>query len=118
MASLINNDPELMKKVMPDFAMGCRRLGLGEEFLLALTTDKVSLANSGIESFTERGIKCEDGTTMDFDVIICATGFDVSFRPPFEMIGREGRRLGDEWDSEPQAYLALAASGYPNFLSM
>lgn len=117
MASIINNDPDLMKKVMPDFAMGCRRLGLGEEFLQALNTPKVSLADSGIEAFTETGVKCKDGSTIDVDVVICATGFDVSFRPPFEMIGREGRVLGDEWDTEPEAYLALAASGYPNFLS-
>ncbi|KAJ4177560.1 hypothetical protein NW755_013780 [Fusarium falciforme] len=116
MASMINNDPALMKKVMPDFAMGCRRLGLGEEFLHALNTPKVSLADSGIEVFTETGVKCKDGSTIDFDVVICATGFDVSFRPPFALIGREGRVLGDEWGAEPEAYLALAASGYPNFL--
>lgn len=51
---------------------------------------------------------------MDFDVIICATGFDASFRPPFDCIGRGNRNLRDEWKANLEAYLAVAATGYPN----
>lgn len=117
MAGLVGNNPDLVEKVVPDFAMGCRRLGLGEDFLKALNTPKVTLAGSQIEAFTESGVRCEDGALHDFDVVICATGFDVSFRPPFDIIGRDGRSLSNDWEKDPEAYLALAASGYPNFLS-
>ncbi|KAL1887843.1 hypothetical protein Sste5346_009955 [Sporothrix stenoceras] len=116
MAVLIDNRADLVKKIIPDFAMGCRRLGTGEDFLMSLTTPKVSVADSQVASFTETGVQCEDGSTMEFDVIICATGFDVTFRPSFEILGRDGRKLRDEWVKDPEAYLALAASGYPNFI--
>jgi hypothetical protein len=50
-------------------------------------------------------------------VTICATGFDVSFRPYFPVIGQGGVHLADHWSSDPEAYLAMAASRFPNFLS-
>lgn len=117
MAERLRNDPVLTKRLIPDFAMGCRRLGPGEGFLEALTAENVTIAGSRAESFSEKGIRCEDGTEYEFDVIICATGFDVSFRPYFPIVGREGKNLSEEWTPIPEAYLAMAAHGFPNFFS-
>jgi hypothetical protein len=50
-------------------------------------------------------------------VTICATGFDISFRPYSPVIGQGGVHLADHWSSDPEAYLAMAASRFPNFLS-
>ncbi|KAH8684370.1 hypothetical protein BGZ60DRAFT_367323 [Tricladium varicosporioides] len=115
MAERLKNDPVLTKQLIPDFAMGCRRLGPGEGFLEALIAENVTIARSGAASFSEKGVTCEDGTEYEFDVIICATGFDVSFRPYFPIVGREGKNLADEWTPTPEAYLAMAAHGFPNF---
>ncbi|KAL5317709.1 hypothetical protein ACEPPN_014807 [Leptodophora sp. 'Broadleaf-Isolate-01'] len=117
MQRLLNHDPRLMKKLIPDFPMGCRRLGPGEGFLEALTAENVTVADSDIECFTEKGVRCKDGTEYEVDIIICATGFDVSFRPYFPVIGRGGRSLTEEWTPTPEAYLAMAAHGFPNFMS-
>jgi cation diffusion facilitator CzcD-associated flavoprotein CzcO len=114
----LSNDPRLMKKLIPDFALGCRRLGPGEGFLEALTADNVTVADSDIASFTEKGVRCKDGTEYEVDIVICATGFDVSFRPYFPIIGTSGKSLSEQWTPDPEAYLAMAAHGFPNFLSM
>ena len=50
------------------------------------------------------------------DVLICATGFDVSFRPRFPIIGLLGKNLQDEWACEPKSYLGIAAAEYPNYM--
>ncbi|PVH71104.1 FAD/NAD(P)-binding domain-containing protein [Cadophora sp. DSE1049] len=116
MQGLLKNDPKLTKRLIPDFAMGCRRLGPGEGFLEALTAQNVTIADSDLESFTKQGLKCKDGTEYEVDIIICATGFDVSFRPYFPVIGKGGKSLAEEWNPTPEAYLAMAAHGFPNFM--
>ncbi|KAK5044468.1 hypothetical protein LTR84_010749 [Exophiala bonariae] len=51
---------------------------------------------------TEDGIKTEHGELHHLDVIICATGFKVGFRPWFEVNGKDGRDLAEEWDPDPR----------------
>lgn len=117
MAKVLKYDDHLIKRMIPDFAVGCRRLGPAEGFLEAFHDDKVELAEGDIETFTEEGVRTIQGREYKADVIICATGFDVSFRPNYSMYGRDGLSLGALWDHNPAAYLAVAASGFPNFMS-
>lgn len=49
------------------------------------------------------------------DVLICASGFDTSFRPRFPIFGREELNLQDFWADMPKSYLGIAVSGFPNF---
>lgn len=58
-----------------------------------------------------------DGTFIKIDALVCATGFDTSFRPPFRLIGEEGEDLRDVWAEEPRSYLSIGASGFPNYFS-
>lgn len=116
MARILNNDQHLIKRLVPDFPVGCRRLGPAEGFLESFLEHNVELAEGDIESFTETGLRTVQGRSYDADVIICATGFEVSFKPQFPVIGREGHSLAQVWESDPSAYLAMAASGFPNFM--
>jgi cation diffusion facilitator CzcD-associated flavoprotein CzcO len=68
-----------------------------------------------ILKFTTGGIEMENGTNHKVDAIICATGFDTSFRPPFPLIGYSGKDLREVWKDEPRSYLSLAAAGFPNY---
>lgn len=43
--------------------------------------------------------------------------FDVSFRPRFPVIGTDGIDLRDLWATNPQAYLSMFTSGFPNYAS-
>lgn len=117
MKKILKNDKLLVQRLIPTFPMGCRRLGPAEGFLEAFLEDNVELAEGEIESFTKDGLRTTDGTEYKADVIICATGFDVSFKPVFPVIGRKNVSLGEAWKDDPSAYLAVAASGFPNFLS-
>jgi cation diffusion facilitator CzcD-associated flavoprotein CzcO len=117
MAAALGNDPKLMKRMIPDFPLGCRRLGPAEGFLECFLQSNVTLAEGDIKTFTEKGIKTSTGQEYEADVIICATGFDVSFKPYFPVIGRDGRTLAKEWADDPNAYMAMAAHGFPNFMS-
>ena len=76
----------------------------------------MSLVTDAIDRIEATGIRTVDGKLHEVDAIVCATGFDVSHRPPWPLIGRHGITLAEAWKDEPTGYLSLAASGFPNFL--
>ncbi|KAL8293255.1 hypothetical protein RQP46_000949 [Phenoliferia psychrophenolica] len=115
MAEKLPGRPDLAEMLIPDFAVGCRRLTPGGGFLEALMKDNVTLTNSGVKSVTENSIVTADGKNHEVDVLICATGFDLSFKPRFELIGRDGVDLRDKWDPRPTAYLSALTSSFPNY---
>ena len=57
----------------------------------------------------------ESGTTYDLDVIVCATGFDVSHVPHYPVTGRNGIILAQKWANEPESYLSVACPDMPNY---
>ena len=68
-----------------------------------------------IDRITAKGIRTVDGVEHAVDVIVCATGFDVSQRPTFPVIGRDDVDLRDFWENGPIHYLSIAAPGFPNY---
>ena len=50
--------------------------------------------------------------------MICATGFDVSFRPNYPTIGRNGVDLHEAWTHKPESYFSVAAKDMPNYLTV
>ena len=55
------------------------------------------------------------GVEHPLDVLICATGFDVSFKPRFPVQGPIVN-LQDEWADDPKSYLGAAAADFPNYM--
>jgi hypothetical protein len=80
-----------------------------------LTKSNVSTVYGNISSVTPAGCITDDGQSYALDALVCATGFDTSFKPRFPVIGRGGRNLQEEWKDEPRSYLGLAAHGFPNY---
>lgn len=68
-----------------------------------------------MDSFTKTGIRSADGTERDFDVIIAATGFDMSFTPRWPIVGRGGVDLQQRWADDPQCYMSAIAEDMPNY---
>lgn len=110
----LNYDEKLMEHLIPEWKVGCRRITPGEGYLEALQAENVTPNFSPIERITESGIKTKDGD-KDFDVIVCATGFDVSFCPFWNLVGRNGRKLAADWKDDPEAYLGICAPDHPNY---
>ncbi|CAK1354968.1 putative sterigmatocystin biosynthesis monooxygenase stcW [Cercospora beticola] len=121
MKEKLGNDESLAAKLTPDYEVGCRRATPGPGYLESFVRDNVSLITDRIARITPAGIVVKTSTdeeqTHEVDAIICATGFDVSHRPPFPLIGRNGVSLADCWSTEPMSYLSLCASGFPNFFT-
>ncbi|EMC94774.1 hypothetical protein BAUCODRAFT_560547 [Baudoinia panamericana UAMH 10762] len=114
MKRALGGDEELARKLTPDYEVGCRRATPGPGYLESFTRDNVTLITDAIQQIESDGIRTKDGKLHDFDAIVCATGFDVSHRPPFPLTGRHGITLAEAWKDEPASYLSLAASGFPN----
>lgn len=101
--------------LVPDFPVGCRRQTPGPGFLEAIVADHVELRWDDVDSITEKGIRGRDGTVREYDAIICATGFDTTFRPAFPIVGRNGVDLRERWAQEdPQAYFGICVPDMPN----
>ncbi|SCU86233.1 LADA_0D13212g1_1 [Lachancea dasiensis] len=117
MAQKLAKKPEVAEKVIPeDFGVGCRRPTPGNGFLEALCDPKTTLVYNNIEEVTENGLRTVDGIEHKFDVLICATGFDVSWIPHFPLIGRNGQDLREVWKQKPETYLSIAVPDFPNYL--
>ncbi|PSN60387.1 cyclohexanone monooxygenase [Corynespora cassiicola Philippines] len=114
MMAKLKDHEELRKRIVPNFPSGCRRLTPGQGYLEALLADNVSQCYETITEFTPKGLKTADGQEHEFDLIICATGFNVAFTPFFQLRGRNGQTIQDAWQDDPRAYLGIAAAGFPN----
>ncbi|WRT66381.1 uncharacterized protein IL334_003336 [Kwoniella shivajii] len=114
----LKSRPEYYDKLHPSFGVGCRRPTPGPGFLEALTQSNVEAVFSGVDHIDETGLTTSDGDRREFDVIICATGFDVSFKPRFEVLGRDSINLQEQWAECPRAYLSMFAVNFPNYFTI
>ncbi len=110
------SDPELRRKVTPDYTIGCKRILPSNRWYPALAQDNVSLHTGGVERFTARGVVGgDDGVETEVDAIVFGTGFQVTEMPAADFIrGRDGRTLNEAWGGSPRAYLGTAIPGFPN----
>ncbi|WP_112265049.1 flavin-containing monooxygenase [Lentzea terrae] len=113
-------DPELRRKLTPDYSFGCKRPTFSNDYFRTFTKPHVRLDTSTIARIDASGVVTADGRT-EIDVLVLATGFnlwDTNF-PAFEVIGRDGRDLGAWWRKNRfQAYEGVTVPGFPNYLSL
>ncbi|QGI97235.1 hypothetical protein CEK26_010304 [Fusarium fujikuroi] len=114
MRERLGNDKELCEKLIPDYEYGCRRPTPGDGYLEALRQDNTRVTFDPIVQITESGIQTTQDYT-DFDIIVCATGFDASFRRSWTVQGRNGYQLHEAWGESPEAYFGVAAANMPNY---
>ncbi|WP_446666693.1 flavin-containing monooxygenase [Flexivirga sp. B27] len=108
-------DPALRKKLTPDYTMGCKRVTMSNTYYPALAADHVTVETAPIREADRTSVTTEDGTSYDLDVLVYATGFDVtgSYRH-LGITGLGGRTLDSEWSDDIQTYYGVTAPGYPN----
>ncbi|KAI8160090.1 putative sterigmatocystin biosynthesis monooxygenase stcW [Colletotrichum sp. SAR 10_70] len=112
------NSPYLEDKLIPEWSVGCRRLTPGVNYLESLTKPNVEVVYGEITEVTERGCVSDNGQEYPVDILICATGFDTSFKPRFPVVAPSGENLQDKWAVNPESYFGMAASGFPNYFHM
>ncbi|KMU72314.1 hypothetical protein CISG_02963 [Coccidioides immitis RMSCC 3703] len=114
MRDRLAKNPELIEKLIPNYEIGCRRISPGDGYLEALQAENAKCCFSDIKRITEKGIETDEGEE-EFDLIVCATGFNTRFIPSWKLVGRDGRRLDIAWKDKPEAYLSVCAPGIPNY---
>ncbi len=112
-------DPKIADLLTPkNHGFGTRRLPLESGYYEVYNQDNVTLVDinaTPIERITEQGVRTSD-TEYEFDILIYATGFD-GVTGPYDRIdirGPGGRRLKDDWATNPRTMLGVQAEGFPN----
>jgi cation diffusion facilitator CzcD-associated flavoprotein CzcO len=62
-----------------------RRLTPGPGYLEALSKPNLEFIQTPIREFTEDGIITDDGVFRPVDAVICSTGANTDFAPPFSI---------------------------------
>jgi cyclohexanone monooxygenase len=110
------DDPELRKKVTPDYEIGCKRILISNGYYPALDRDNVDLVTEGIARVTPTGVVDRGGVEREVDAIIVATGFHTTELPIAEHVaGLGGVTLADHFaEHGMQAYKGATVRGFPN----
>ncbi len=112
-------DEAVRRKLTPHMPWGARRPIVSNHYYPAFNRANVELVTDAIARVTPSGVETVDGTVRPVDTIVLATGFATTkYLAAIDVVGRDGRRLQDEWSSDPRAYLGAVTSGYPNIFML
>ncbi len=112
-------DPELRRKLTPDYEPMCKRLVMSAGFYPAMQRPGVELITEGIDHIEREGIVTSDGALHPVDVIVLATGFDAhAYMRPMEVVGQDGITLEERWKDGPRAYRTVSLPGFPNLFML
>lgn len=111
---------DLLEYVLPDYPPFGKRMLLDNGWYRAVARDHVHLVPQHLREVRGKTLVAADGSEHEADVLILATGFQVAeMLASFEVVGREGRRLREEWDNDDaRAYLGSTVPGFPNFFTL
>lgn len=125
-------DERLLEGFTPKFEVGCeshevlsspymltnagRRITPGDPYMEAIQKENVDVHFTAVEEITEDGVIGGDGVERKVDTVVCATGFDVTYKPRFPIIGKNGVDLYKKWEKEPESYLGLGCPDMPNWI--
>lgn len=113
------DDPELRRKLTPDYRIGCKRILFSDDYYSAFRRRTVELVTSPIEGMDEQGVVTADGVARPVDVVIYGTGFCTHpMQAQVEFTGRDGRTLAEAWGDGAEAYRGVCTAGFPNFFML
>lgn len=115
----IVDDPDTAELLCPkNHPLGSKRPPVGQFYYETFNRDNVTLVDvhdNPLRGFTATGVRT-DSAQYDLDIVIAATGFDMSTGAPkaIDIRGRDGRTLVEHWQDGPRTLLGLAVDGFPN----
>jgi cation diffusion facilitator CzcD-associated flavoprotein CzcO len=112
-------DPELRRKLTPDYPVGCKRVLFADDYYPALQRPNVTLETAAIQRITPQGVLTRDGVHHPLDILVFATGFETTeWHWSLDVTGRNGISLSELWKNGPEAYLGITVSGFPNLFML
>lgn len=116
----IVDDPDTAEKLKAWYRQMCKRPCFHDSYLQAFNVPSTQLVDTdgkGVERITERGFVVA-GKEYEVDCIIYASGFEVGSayerRAGFDLTGRGGRRISEEWADGMRTMHGVYAHGFPN----
>jgi cation diffusion facilitator CzcD-associated flavoprotein CzcO len=112
-------EPELRRKLTPDYEVGCKRLVFSGDYYEAVQQPSVDVVTQAIDHIEPRGVVTSDGTLHELDILAFATGFDAhAYLRPMQLTGEDGITLDQVWAELPASYRSMAIPQMPNFLML
>jgi cyclohexanone monooxygenase len=109
-------DPELRKKLTPDYDPGCKRIVISPRFFEAIQDQGCELVTDGIAGVEPGGVRTADNRLHELDVLVLATGYDTqAYFRPLSLTGDDGHRIEDIWRDRPVAFRTMTVPHMPNF---
>ncbi|KAF2498128.1 flavin-binding monooxygenase-like protein [Lophium mytilinum] len=118
MRAAFPDQPEVWAKLTPEYAPGCKRVIISDDYFPALAAPNCTLETSPIRRITPTGVSVEGGTEQEFDLVVLATGFQtIEFLSPIKITGANGRGLADIWEESggATALYGTTVPSLPNF---
>ncbi|KAJ4322631.1 hypothetical protein N0V94_002284 [Neodidymelliopsis sp. IMI 364377] len=121
MAEKLGHDKRLCDMLIPKWELGCRRITPGPGYLESFQRDNCDCTNSPTTGITETGIQTADGEHFECDIrvnlseVVCATGFDVSHRPRYPLIGQNKINLREKWAEDPESYVSVMTPDFRDY---
>ena len=115
----IIKDPATAEIMTPrNIYFGTKRICVGTNFYETFNRPNVTavgVKKTPIERFSEKGLVV-DGKEHEFDVIICASGFDAltGALTVIDIQGVDGKTIKDVWSKGSDTYLGIGVAGFPN----
>jgi cation diffusion facilitator CzcD-associated flavoprotein CzcO len=108
-------DPNLRRRLVPDYEIGCKRVLFSNDWYPAVVRDHVEVVTDQITAVEPAGVRTADGRLHGADVLIWGTGFAATdFLAPMEVIGVDGADLHELWSDGATAHLGVATPRFPN----
>lgn len=112
-------DPELRRKLTPDYPLGCKRVLQSNDWYDAMQRRNVELIDISVDTILPDGVRTSDGQVRKVDAIVYGTGFKpTDFLAPMRITGLRRRDLNEAWREGAEAYLGITVSGFPNFFML
>jgi cation diffusion facilitator CzcD-associated flavoprotein CzcO len=113
-------DPELREKLTPDYNLGCTRIPKSDRnYYEAVQLPNAHIVKGQIERIEPDGIVMADGTKVELDVLVYATGFDPhAYMRPMNVTGLNGVTIDEAWKERIHSYGGIALPGFPNLFML
>lgn len=114
-------NPELAKKLTPDYIMGCKRILVSNKYFPTFNRHNVELVTEKIQELTEHSIITQDGKERPIDCLIYGTGFITDpriYMKNFQCTGLDGAELNEVWKQGAESYYGICMKDFPNLFQL
>ena len=119
MVAKLDGRPDLIEKSMPSYPPYGKRILLDNGWYDTIRKPNVTLYNEGVAAFSASDVIGQKGNHCMPDIVVMATGFEVTKMASRLNITGRSQRLDQVWNGDdPQAYLGICVPDFPNFFMM